>query len=183
MFDWRSFWQGVMRYANNDDALTEASNRLALILASNQPFYPLYVHWITGVTSPYLGLTFLSTPFFLASPWVTKRFPGFGRLWFPTIGAMNTFFCGFVFGGGSGVEWFFLPCIVIAFLSCRNTERSAFVIYCAILIGAYVILHGDYGGPLFQSESAQTALWSLNAYSGSVLSVVALWVMGRSRFY
>ena len=35
-------------YAADDDPLTATSNRLALILASNQPFYPLYVRWVTG---------------------------------------------------------------------------------------------------------------------------------------
>lgn len=182
MFDRASLWQGVTRYADNDDALTAASNRLALILASNQPFYPLYVRWVTGETSPYLGLTFLSTPFFLASPWIATRFPGVGRLWFPVIGAINTFFCGFVFGNASGVEWFLLPCIVIAFLSCRDTERDALITYCSTLVGVFVILHGRYGAPLFQAEPAQAALRSLNAYSASALSLFALWMIGKARF-
>lgn len=182
MFDLTALRERVAGYAFNEEALTAASNRLALILASSQPFYPLYVRWVTGATSASLGLTFLSTPFFLASPWITKRFPGVGRLWFPAVGAINTFFCGFVFGDGSGVEWFLLPCIVIAALSCRASERSAFVGYSIVVLSAFILLHGRYGEPLFQTESAQTALRFLNIYSASILSVIAAWILGRARF-
>ena len=45
-------WRRIERYAAADDPLTGASNRLALIVASNQPFYPLYVWWATGAAHP-----------------------------------------------------------------------------------------------------------------------------------
>lgn len=181
MFDLASLWRLITDYAADKDSLTAASNRLALILASNQPFYPLYVRWVTGEANYALMLTFLSTPFFLASPWISKRFPGVGRLWFPAIGAINTFFCGFVFGNASGVEWFLLPCIVIALLSCRETERITLVIYGLILMTALTILHGRFGAPLFEGQVAQPALRSLNIYSALALSVIAFWILGRSR--
>jgi hypothetical protein len=182
MADPRAVWRRVSVYSVDDDPLTSASNRLALILASNQPFYPFYVRWVTGEANALVALTFLSTPLFLASPWIAKRFPGVGRLWFPAIGAINTFFCAFVFGEASGVEWFLLPCIVIASLSCRATERDALAVYIVILTGAFTILQGRYGEPLFQPDSAQAALRSLNIYSASALSVIASWILGRARF-
>jgi hypothetical protein len=181
MFNLAALWQLVAGYAVNDDPLTAASNRLALIIASNQPFYPLYVRWVTGETSVSLGLTFLSTPFFLASPWIAKRFVGVGRLWFPAIGAINTFFCGFIFGEASGVEWFLLPCIVIAVLSCRAMERRALFVFSVALSGAFAMLHGRYGDPLFQTLTAQAAFRSLNIYSALVFSVIALWILWRAR--
>lgn len=181
MFDLAALWRRVAAYADDDDPLTGASNRLALILASNQPFYPLYVRWVTGETNPALVLTFLSTPFFLASPWIAKRVPGTGRLWFPAIGALNTFFCGFVFGEGSGVEWFLLPCVVIAVLSCRSAERPAFVVYSVNLIIASAFFHGRYGEALFQAQSAQIALRSLNIYSALSLTGLALWTLWPCR--
>ena len=165
MFNLAALWKRVANYAVNDDPLTAASNRLSLIIASNQPFYPLYVRWVTGEASTSLGLTFLSTPFFLASPWIARRFAGVGRLWFPAIGAINTLFCGFIFGEASGVEWFLLPCIVIAVLSCRATEGKALFIYIALLSGAFAMFHGRYGESLFQTQSAQAAFRSLNVYS------------------
>jgi len=178
-----ALWRRVTNYAADGDPLTAASNRLALILASNQPFYPLYVFWATGAASPLLALTFLSTPFFLASPWIAKRFPGAGRLWFPAVGAINTFFCAFIFGAASGVEWFLAPCLVIAALSCRATERRALAIFVATLAGAFVLLHGRYGTPLFQAGPDQfAALRNLNAYSAAALSVIAVFTLATPRF-
>lgn len=181
MFDLGELWRRVSAYAADDDPLTAASNRLALILASNQPFYPLYVRWLTGETSGSLALTFLSTPFFLASPWVARLVPGVGRLWFPTVGAVNTLFCGFVFGEGSGVEWFLLPCIVIACLSSRVREIGALFIYALFLAFAVAFVDGRFGSPLFPAVGAQTALRSLNQYSALSLSAIVLWVLGPPR--
>lgn len=182
MFDLYALWRRIAGYVFDTDALTATSNKIALILASNQPFFLIYVYWATGETNASLGLTFLSTPLFLATPWITKRFPGVGRLWFPAIGAINTFFCGFVFGEASGVEWFIMPCIVIAFLSCRATERVAFFIFCAIVACAFIALHGRYGIPIFQNQTAQASLRSLNIYSATILSLLALWTLGRARY-
>ena len=169
-------------YAANPDPLTAASNRLALILAANQPFYPLYVRWVTGEFGGALALTFLSTPFFLASPWVSRRFPRLGRFWFPIIGAINTFFCAFVFGEASGVALFLIPCFVIAALSSRATEYFELALFSAALIGAYFLLLGRFHDPLFETDSSQLkALFSLNAYSAATLSILASWMLCRAR--
>lgn len=167
----------VKDYAASADPLTATSNRLALILASNQPFYPLYVRWVTGEAHALLALTLLSTPFFLASPWMARRFPDVGRLWFPAVGAINTFFCAFIFGEGSGVEWFLAPCLIIAVLSCRRTDMRALGAYVGALLCLFMLLHGGYGQPLYPMDATQQeALSSLNFYSASTLSVIAAWM-------
>lgn len=182
MADFHALWRRLTEYAAADDPLTAASNKLALILASNQPFYPLYVWWFMGEADPIIALTFLSTPFFLAAPWIAKRYPGIGRLWFPTVGAINTYFCAFLFGGESGVEFFLAPCVVIALLSCRTTERLPIAIYIAALLAAFALLHGRYDPPLYTTEAGKLAsLQSLNGYSAAILCVVAIWMLGRSR--
>jgi hypothetical protein len=177
-----AIWRRLAEYAAADDPLTRASNRLALILASNQPFYPLYVWFVTGEASPLLALTFVSTPFFVATPWISRRFPGVGKLWLPAIGALNTYFCAYVFGEASGVELFLAPCIIIAALSCRRSERAALCYYLAGVCAAFALLHGRYGSPLYETGQAQySALLSLNAYSASILSVIAAWMFRRAR--
>ncbi len=169
-------------YAAAPDPLTATSNRLALILASNQPFYPFYVRWVTGEANPLLAMTLLSTPFFLASPWVARRLPDVGRLWFPAVGAINTFFCAFVFGQGSGVEFFLAPCLTIAALSCRRTHIRALAGYVAALLGGYLLLHGNYGTPLYPLDARQQdALGSLNFYSALTLSAIAVWMFLPAR--
>lgn len=182
MADGASIWRRIGDYAASDDPLTAASNRLALIIASNQPFYPLYAAWLTGEASPLLALTFLSTPFFLAAPWVTRRAPQLGRLYFPAVGAINTFFCAYVFSARSGVEIFLAPCLVIAALSCRAAERRALAAYLTALLGAFLLLHGAYPDPLYTASAAQyDALLSLNAYSAAILSVIAAWMFSAAR--
>ena len=182
MADLATIWGRVTRYADADDPLTSASNRLALILASNQPFYPLYVRWVTGEMNALFALTFLSTPFFVASPFVARKYPGIGRLWFPAVGAINTFFCAFVFGEASGVHFFLAPCLVIAALSCRAAERFPLAAYVAALLAAFILLHGRYGAPLFTPETAQlAALRSLNVYCAAILSVIAVWLLLPAR--
>lgn len=55
--------------------MVAACNLIALVVASNQPFYPLYVYWaVSGDVWPTF-FTFLSTPLFLAVPVVAKRYP------------------------------------------------------------------------------------------------------------
>lgn len=183
MIDPAAFRQRVTNFVADADPLTEASNRLALIVASNQPFYPLYINWITGETSPLLALTFLSTPLFIASPWVARRLPGVGRLWFPAVGAINTFFCTAIFGVASGVELFLLPCLIIATLSCRAGERRALLACIAMIVGTFILLQGRYGPALFKAEPAQlSTLSALNSYSALFLSVISIWVLGQPRF-
>ena len=44
------------------------ANTVALVIVSNQPFYPLYLYWaVSPVISPAF-LTFLSTPLFALVP-------------------------------------------------------------------------------------------------------------------
>lgn len=171
-------WRRIKKYAAADDPLTSASNRLALIVASNQPFYPLYVWWATGAVHSLLALTFLSTPFFLAAPWMTRRFPENGRLWLPVVGAVNTLFCARIFGEESGVLFFLLPCLVIAALSCRQSQWRALVVYILGVTLSLLLLRGAFGSPLYSSTPEQVAaLSTLNAYSSVTLSVIAAWIL------
>lgn len=181
MAEGRVWWRRLAHYAASDDPLTGASNRLALVLASNQPFYPFYVWWLSGEYSWRLALTFISTPFFLATPWVVKRCPDVGRLYFPAVGAINTFFCVFIFGEASGVELFLAPCLVIAALSCRASERRALGAFFVALLGAHLLLHRRYGTPLLSMGPDQyDALLSLNSYSAATLTVIASWMLSSA---
>lgn len=171
-------WRRIEEYAAADDPLTCASNRLALIVASNQPFYPLYVWWATGAFHSLLALTFLSTPFFIAAPWMARRFPENGRLWFPTVGAVNTLFCARIFGEASGVLLFLLPCLVIAALSCRQSQWRALVVYVLGLALSLFSLREAFGTPPYPATPAQVAaLSTLNAYSSVTLSLIAAWIL------
>ena len=53
-------------YAANDEPLAAAGNKVALVLAGNAPFYPLYVIALAGSDGmPWLLMTLLAFPIFL----------------------------------------------------------------------------------------------------------------------
>jgi hypothetical protein len=70
---------------------------------------------------------------------------------------------------------------VIAALSCRAPQRRALGVFLFALLGAFLLLHGRYGPPLFSAGPGGTeALLSLNAYSAAVLTVIASWMFSAA---
>lgn len=95
-----------MAYAAHDDPMVAACNLIALVVASNQPFYPFYVYWAVGNHIWPTFFTFLSTPFFLTLPAVARKWPAIGRALLPIVGMGNTVLSAKVFGQASGVDIF-----------------------------------------------------------------------------
>jgi hypothetical protein len=163
----------IKAYAAHDDPRVAACNLIALMVVSNQPFYPLYV-WLA--VSEYVWptfFTFLSTPLFLAVPAVARRSTVLGRALLPAAGIANTMLSAKVFGASSGVEIFLIPCALIAAIFFRASERG----YAFVLIGAALFisvgLSGRYGVPVHTySASEYQAFARLNAMSAAALTVV-----------
>lgn len=161
----------VRSYASHPDPRVAAANSIALLVASNQPFYPLYLAWtVQGDITP-VWFTFLSTPFFLAVPAVARWNGFFGRLLLPVAGIGNSILSAWLFGVASGVEIFLIPCAVIALLLFRPTERLAAFVLAGVALAAFLVLHGRYGTPLV-AYTAQDygALTKLNAVSAAMLT-------------
>ena len=164
----------IAAYAAHDDPMVAACNLIALVVASNQPFYPLYVYWaVSDHVGPTL-FTFLSTPLFLAVPAVARRYPKAGRALLPVAGMANTMLSAKVFGSASGVEIFLIPCALIAATFFRPSERLvAFALIGASLI-VYLGLNGRYGVPVHLYTAAEyQAFFRLNAMSAGFLSIFA----------
>ncbi len=165
-------WDRIAAYAAHDDPVVAACNMIALVVASNQPFYPLYVYWAVSDHVWPTFFTFLSTPLFLAVPAVARRYSRTGRALLPVAGMANTILSAKVFGPASGVEIFLIPCALIAATFFRASERPiAFV-----LIGAasliYLGLDGMYGAPVHMyTASEYQSFFRLNAMSAGTLSV------------
>ena len=159
-------------YAGHPDPRVATANFFALLVASNQPFYPLYLYW---TVSPEIGpaaWTFLSTPFFLAVPALSRRSTLLGRALLPLAGIGNTLLCAKVFGVASGVEIFLLPCAVLALLIFRPHERriAAFPL-AGVCFLAYFLLHDSYGAPMHLYTAAEhAALLRLNMMSAAALT-------------
>ena len=165
-------WQAVQRYISHPDPLAAAANTISIVVAWNQPFYPLYLYFYVGHDIVVSFLTFLSTPFFLAVPAVTRRHSLAGRVLLPLAGIANTVLSAKAFGEASGVELFLAPCLTIAALSFHRSERWMMVALLGLGFAVYLGLHDRYGAPLHQYTADEYAAFA-NLNTFTVLTLAA----------
>lgn len=181
---YQRFAAPIRRYAHHPDPLAAMANTVALAVASSQPFYPLYVWWSVSDTVWPVFFTWLSTPFFLAVPWLARRNSFAGRALLPLAGIVNTLMCAKLFGTASGVELFWLPCLTTAFIFFRANERWFGLAVTAALFLAFTFLRDWYGAsPIHIWTGDELASFvTLNAISAGGLTVVLGWMMmGRNK--
>lgn len=165
--------KAIAAYLANDDPLARACNIIALVVAANQPFYPLYVVGLIGRDLAPAMLTFLSTPFFLAVPLLARRSTLWGRALLPVAGMANTILATKIFGQAAGVELFLLPCLLITAAFFRPAERLPAIVLGAVGLGIYLGLDGRYGTPICGCSPAdQQSLLGLHALSVGALIVL-----------
>ncbi len=168
-------------YTDNPDPLAGTGNLVALVLAGNGPFYPLYVAYVAGVGGmPWLLLTLLSAPFFFAVPALARMHSRLGRVALSLFATGNTVFCTWLLGEPSGIELFLLPCAMLASVLFRPSERLLMLPLAGLPVVAYLFLHGRYGAPphLYQA-SEYAGLLSMNAFSAAMISIFIGIVVSR----
>lgn len=165
-------WDAIRRYIHHDDPRAARANLVALVVASNQPFYPIYLYFLVGPAIAPSFWTFLSTPFFLAVPALSRRNSLAGRALLPIAGIANTALSAKAFGTASGVELFLIPCALLAALLFRKSER---LVALALVGAAFLVfqgLHDRYGAPFHLYDAAEYASFlRLNALSVGTLTV------------
>lgn len=169
----RRVFDRIGAYAANDEPLAAAGNKVALVLAGNGPFYPLYVIALAGSDGmPWLLMTLLAFPVFLMVPAVARRHPLLGRIMLSLAGTIHTVACTWVLGEKSGTELFLIPCAALAGLLFGAGERVWMLLMAAPPFIAWFLLHGRYGAPpyLYRDED-YAALLSMNAISVGTLSI------------
>jgi hypothetical protein len=167
-------------YPAHADPRAAACNMIALVVAWNQPLYPLYVRWLVGGDAWATCWTFLSTPFFLAVPFVARRNALAGRALLPLAGVANTVLSAKAFGLASGVAWFLVPCGLIALLAFRPREWRV-TLALGVVLSATALVLPHLGLPLGAFTFDQyRAFARLNGWSVLALSVVVLWSLGRA---
>lgn len=165
---------GIRAYVRHPDPRVAAANVVALLVASNQPFYPLYLFWLVSDDITPAWFTFLSTPFFLAVPAVARWNGLAGRALLPLAGMGNTVLSAWLFGTASAVEIFLVPCGVLALLLFRPKERLAGLLLTALAFGAFLLLHDAYGPPMATYDATEYAVLArLNLISASALTAFA----------
>jgi hypothetical protein len=136
------------KYKANPDPLAELSNTVALVVAGNQPFYPLYLYAIVGYSAWPAWLTLITTPFFAAIPAIARRSSMAGRAMLPIVGTTNGILAVKLIGANTGVELFLLPCVLLAAMLFRTGERLVMLVVLAFPFAAYLLLDRAVGTPL-----------------------------------
>jgi hypothetical protein len=165
-------------YIHADDPLAAASNLIAIVVAFNQPFFPLSIHWLVGNDHGASLVTLFSTPFFLAVPAITRLSSLAGRAMLPLLGIANTLACAQAVGAASGVELFLCPCAMIAGMSLRREERFVMLGIVGLALAGFMLLHDRAVAASTLFSPAEYA----NFVSLSAFSVAALIVFAAVRY-
>lgn len=144
----KGVWRSFLDYVGSPDPRLNATNWVSVLVASNQPFYPVYVWFVVGFDHFASAITLLSTPFFVAVPWVSRRSPRLAKAMLPLVGALNTLLTAKAVGAESGVELFLFPCAMAAGMAFAASERIAMLAVLGTILAAYFGLHGRLGAPL-----------------------------------
>ena len=170
----RELARRLAAYVQSDDPLVAASNLIAVIVAIDQPVFPLSIHWLVGNDHGASFVTFFSTPFFLAVPAVARLSSVAGRAMLPVVGILNTLASAQAFGAASGVELFLCPCAMIAGMSLRHSERIVMLGVVGLALGGFVLLHDRAvaANTLF-APAEYASFVSLSAWSVAALTVFA----------
>jgi hypothetical protein len=168
----------VRAYGASDDPYVAAANFVALVLASNQPFYPVYLWFVLGADA-WIGVPdMLSGLAFLAVPALTRRWPLPGRAALVLFGIGNTVVCMKLLGQDSGVGLFLAPCAMLAAILFRWRERFAMVALAGLPPIVWLSARSALGEPpLSFAPDRYASLFSMNAVSVGCLMVFLGWVL------
>jgi hypothetical protein len=161
----------LREYVKGSDPLTNVAGVVALVVAGNQPFYPLFLYAVVGGAAWPAWLTLLSTPFFIAVPAVARRHSLAGRALLPLAGTANTVLSVKLFGVESAAQLFLLPCVLLGAMLFRPGERAIMAMVLVIIFLAYVLLYGNLGYALnvFRPEELRSIV-ALHAMSVAALT-------------
>jgi hypothetical protein len=160
----------LQAYRDNDDPLAVLSNTVALVIAGNQPFYPLYLYAIVGQAAWPALLTLLTFPLFAVIPAVARRNALAGRLMLPVVGVANTALAVKLIGLDTAVELFLLPCVLLSTILFRQTEKRAMAAAIACPFAAYFIIDAAVGAPLATYRAAEyRSIINMHAFSVACL--------------
>lgn len=177
----RLVW-AMRAHAAHPGARETMANTVALVIVSNQPFYPLYLYWAVSPVIWPSFVTFLSTPLFALVPTAMRRASRVGRCLLLVAGIGNTLLCRFAFGDASGVEVFLFPCLMLAVLLFDRDEWIFAAGFAALGFAAYLLPVEHISEPLHLFEPLEyAALQRLNFLSAASLTVLIGWLAGESR--
>ena len=167
-------------YTASEDPRVSAGNTIAMVLAWNQPYYPLYLWWIVG-RDAWVGIPdAFSGLLFFAVPAIARRSPLAGRIALVVFSVANVVFCSMMLGQAAGVQLLFLPCGMLAAMLFTWRERFVMLPMTALPLAVWLQTRGRLDIPPVRfTPQAYTSLFTLNAVSAGLLMVFFGWLLAR----
>lgn len=165
-------------YTASADPRVSACNTIAMVIAGNQPYYPLYLWWIVG-RDAWIGIPdALSGFLFFAVPAIARRSGMFGRIAMVVLSVANVVFSSMMLGEAAGVQVLFLPCGMLAAMLFSWRERFVMLAMTALPLVAWLLTRGRLDIPPIRfSAEAYALLVTLNAVSAGSLMVFFGWLL------
>ncbi|HBK07019.1 MAG TPA: hypothetical protein DDZ81_14425 [Acetobacteraceae bacterium] len=172
MFRW------LRAYTHSDDPHVAACNTIAMVIAWNQPYYPLYLLWIVG-RDAWVGIPdAFSGVLFFAVPAIARRFPLLGRIAMVVFSVANVVFCSMMLGEAAGVQLLYIPCGMLAAILFTWRERSVMLAMTALPLVAWYFTRTRLDIPPIRfTPEAYASLFTLNAVSAGALMVFFGWLL------
>lgn len=170
----------LARYAAHEDPLVAAGNFVALVLAWNQPFYPLYLWFIIGSKAWVEVPDVLSGFLFFAIPAIARRNALLGRVLLSVFGIANVLVVWWMLGDGAGLWLLLFPCGMLAALLFTWRERWVMLGLALLPLVAWLALWGRLGPPpVSLSIEEMASITTMNAVSAFALLAFFGWVFLR----
>jgi hypothetical protein len=149
-----------------------------MVLAWNQPYYPLYLWWIVG-RDAWIGIPdAFSSILFFAVPAIARRSPLLGRVALVVFAVANIAFCSMMLGEAAGIQLLYLPCGMLAAMLFAWRERFVMLAMTSLPLVAWLLTRGWLDIPPIRfSAEAYESLFTLNAVSAGVLMVFFGWLL------
>jgi hypothetical protein len=165
-------------YMASDDPRVSASNTIAMVLAWNQPYYPLYLWWIVG-RDAWIGIPdAFSGLLFFAIPAIASRSALLGRVALVVFSVANVVFVSLMLGAAAGVQLLYLPCGMLAAILFGWRERFVMLAMTALPLVVWLLTRGRLDIPPIRfSAEAYASLFTLNAVSSGLLMVFFGWLL------
>lgn len=164
--------QRVASYAGHPDPLAQRGNIIALVVASDQPFYPLSVMVAAGWWGWPSIAALLALPLFVAVPAVMRRSTVLGRMVLVLAAIINTLAMSWALGRDSGVELLLIPTGMLGVLLSRQRERWLMLLLTGATAVAYFLAQKLFTGSLAHLDPlAAHALLRLHAGMVATLTI------------
>ncbi len=166
-------WADLVAAARTDDPLQGAANRIALFVGTSQPFYPLGLVWVMGDAAWASAIAWVTTPVFLAVPFVGRVRPALARLLVALAGTFVTTMVALRLGVASWVEAYHLPVLLVGLLLFRRGEGLAQGLSLGLPVLGFALVHGLGPAPAVV-DGAESLQW-LHGAGALILSAYVIY--------